>query len=168
MRYQTGIERFLVTQIFSGKNDKERLSTVIGAADKPTLIASLLECDSLIKTQQLGDPEWGEHSYEGKDDKKGAAGKDGGGKTYWENVTKAEDNNLKLPSTARVHGNSMMGYALETIVDRHMEMNSKRPFRDTPRDGTHGGRQCRLPLTRSRRAEERRGQPTLRRGARPA
>ena len=37
------------------------------------------------------------------------------------------------PSTARVHGNSMMGYALGIIVSQHMEMNSKRPFRDTPR-----------------------------------
>ena len=39
----------MITQIFSGKNDKERRSTVIGADDKPTIIASLLECDSLIR-----------------------------------------------------------------------------------------------------------------------
>ena len=71
----------MITQIFSGKNDKDRYSTVIGTAVKPMLIASLLECDSLVKTQQLGDHEWGEQSYKGEDDKKGAAGKDGGGKT---------------------------------------------------------------------------------------
>jgi hypothetical protein len=41
----------VITQIFSGKNDKDRYSTAIGTANKPTLIASLLECDSLIKTQ---------------------------------------------------------------------------------------------------------------------
>ena len=181
----------MITQIFLGKNDKERYSTVIRTADKPTLIASLLECDSLIKTQQFGDPEWGEHSYKGKYDKKGAPGKDTSGKTYWEKVTKADVKNLKLADsgkkrhpcagdlaytkhdwapgtgavgrfnergtqyTARVHGISMMGYALGTIANRHMEMNSRRPLRDTPRDGIHGGRQCRLHLTRSRRAEER-------------
>ena len=33
----------MITQIFPGKNDKDRYSTVIGTADKPTLIASLLE-----------------------------------------------------------------------------------------------------------------------------
>ena len=86
----------MITHTFPGKNERERYSTVIGTADKPTLIAALLECESLIKTQQLGAPEWGEHSYKGKDDKKGAAGKDGGGKTYWEKVTKAKVKNLKL------------------------------------------------------------------------
>ena len=86
----------MMTQIFSGKNGKDRYSTVIGTADKTTLIASLLECDSLVKTKQLGHPEWGEHSYKGKDDKKGAAWKDGGGKAHWEKVTKAEAKNLKL------------------------------------------------------------------------
>ena len=91
----------MITQLFSGKDDKERYSTVIGTADKPTLIASLLECDSLIKTQQLGGPEWGEHSYKGKDDKKGAAGKYGSGKSHWEKVTKAEIKNLKLIDSGR-------------------------------------------------------------------
>ena len=60
----------MITQIFSGKNDKQRYSTVIGTVDKPTLAASLLETDSLIKTHNLGDPEWGEQSYKGKEDKK--------------------------------------------------------------------------------------------------
>ena len=179
----------MITQIFSGKNGKNRHSTVIGTADKPTLIASLLECDALIKTQQLGDPEWGEHSYKRKDDKKGAAGKEGGGKTHWKKLSKAEINNLKLvdsgkkkhpcagdlactkhdwepagtgavgrfnehvaPSTACVHGSSVMEYATGRTVSRHMAWNSKRPLRDTHRDAAHGERQCRLPLTRSRRA----------------
>ena len=44
----------MITPIFSGKNDKEWYSTAIRTADKPTPIASFLECDSLIKTQQLG------------------------------------------------------------------------------------------------------------------
>ena len=32
----------IITQVFSGKNDKQRDSTVIGTVDKPTLVASLL------------------------------------------------------------------------------------------------------------------------------
>ena len=32
----------IITQVFSGKNDKQRYSTVIGTVDKPTLVASLL------------------------------------------------------------------------------------------------------------------------------
>jgi len=91
----------MITQILSGENDKDWYSTVIGTADKPTLIASLLECDSLIKTQQLGDPEWEEHFYKGKDDKKGAAGKDDSGKSHWVKVTKAEIKNLKLVDSGK-------------------------------------------------------------------
>ena len=83
----------MITQIFSGKNDKSRYSTVVGTADKPTLIASLLEADSLIKTQALGDPEWGEQSYKAKEDKQGST-KDSA-KAHWEKVTKAEVKNLK-------------------------------------------------------------------------
>ena len=83
-----------ITQISPGKNDKSRYSTVIGTTDKPTLITSLLECNSLIKTQALGDPEWGEQSYKGKEDKKGTPGKDTA-KQRWEKVTKAEVKNLK-------------------------------------------------------------------------
>ena len=75
----------MITQIFSGKTGKSRYSTVIGTADKPNLITSRLECDSLIKTQALGDPEWGEQSYKGKEDKKGAPGKDTA-KQHWERL----------------------------------------------------------------------------------
>ena len=83
----------MITQIFSGKNDKYRHSTVIGTADKPALAASLLETDSLIKTQNLGDPEWGEQSHKGKEDKKDK-GKDSA-KLHWGKITKAEVKNLK-------------------------------------------------------------------------
>ena len=83
----------MITQIFSGKNDKHRYSTVSGTADKPALAASLLEADSLVKTQNLGDPEWGEQSYKGKEDKKDK-GKDSA-KQHWDKVTKAEVKNLK-------------------------------------------------------------------------
>ena len=86
----------VITQILPGKNDKDRYSTVIGTADKPTLIASLLVCGALIKTQQLGGPEWAGHSYKGKDDEKEAAGKEGSGKAHWEKLAKAEIKNLKL------------------------------------------------------------------------
>ena len=83
----------MITQIFSAKNDKSRWSTVTGTIDKPTLITSLLECDALVKTQPLGDPEWGEQSYKGKDDKK-VAGKETTNQK-WERITKAEVKNLK-------------------------------------------------------------------------
>ena len=105
----------MITQLFSGKNDKERYSTVSGTADKPTLITSLLECDSLIKTQNLGGPEWGEHSYKSNDDKKRAAGKDGGGKTHWEKVTKAEVKNLKFVDS----GKKRHPYARDLAYTKH-------------------------------------------------
>ena len=45
----------MTTQIFSGRIDKERYSTVIGTADKPALAASLSATDSLVKAQNFGD-----------------------------------------------------------------------------------------------------------------
>ena len=76
----------MITQIFSGKNDKSRYSTVVGTADKQILIASLLEADALIKTQALGDPEWGEQSYKAKEDQQGSKKKEKA-KAHWEKVT---------------------------------------------------------------------------------
>ena len=193
----------MTTQIFSGKNGKlPRYSTAISTQDKPTLIASLLEAGSLIKTQALGDPEWGEKSYKGKEDKKGT-GKDSA-KQHWENVTKAEVKNLKaIDSGKKKHpcagdlaftkhdwapGHGAIGRfgprgtkfrpcawelndgicTRENCQSSHGDelREANNWLRDTQRDGTAGGRQCRLPLTRSRREEERRRQPTLRCGAR--
>ena len=45
----------MITQIFSGRIDKERYSTAIGIADKPALAASLLATDSLVEAQNFGD-----------------------------------------------------------------------------------------------------------------
>ena len=39
--------------------------------------------------------------HKGNDDKKGAAGKDGSGKSHWEKVTKAEIKNLKLVDSGK-------------------------------------------------------------------
>ena len=62
----------LLTSVFSGKGDKGNFSMVTGTSNKPTLIASLQECDALVKTQQnrgdFKDPDWdGSKKEKGKE-----------------------------------------------------------------------------------------------------
>ena len=59
---------------------------------------------------------------------------------------------LVVLSSAHVHGNSMMGYAIGRDANHLTERKWQRPLQGTRRGGTHGGGQSRLLLTPSNQA----------------